>query len=833
MDDNNPIEKLNTVTEAFACRLAEAYHLPPQYAEDVRKVCWCCDRDPFADTDYAAVRLQNQTVCAGKLLYPGTSELPAWVVCAVGEMAVGDLAVSVDGQTTYRLDHGINLVTDPAKLPASYVPCPRVSAALRGEKTEQNGDIEILIRQTLLDLDRIIIGGITWHCSDGEIKAVYYGGTDDRKWIVAYRLDGGEWQGLLPNGRTETDTCDLSDEALEALRHPTIGGRDTRQFGTIELLRKRRNAGDCLRSGCADAGSARNLLMLLAAPYLRDHAEECVVLQGPGSIGKSSILNDMRDLGYPTSHFNLPIDSLSHPVALTAENAMYNLASKMLALCDDYDPHGNWPAAIAKLKPILTGTLPSPPRLQGKNAMTEITKAQSFVLITTNSILPLSSDYSQQRRFAFATISTPGWAKSYRMQKSVLTFDAFMLASAFEWAAAQGRFVHGVPQYASDAEISATIASIIMTIVTDGCVLGDELRRAGITAKSLGLERRHPTAAYCKLHNLHRDTTFAYFAPRPGSAGYAIWAPQLDAVKAANAREEAERIKPVPDGGNMPAGLESVASWSDVLAAAGARTALFPCIAHAARHGDKDRVKAPDTPLLAQITDGVTSWKQLAEQMPDACRDHLDASDAWGMTLLDDRYVWIDCDCHAAGKDSGWHTMQDAVGPYGSDTLPRTFLVRTPSGGVHCLYRLPDGKTLPTHANGDSQVDLRAAMTGYVLAGGSRIDAGDYKPVDVPADMREVPVMSDMLYEWLLDTTQPDKTKRPLYRLTPVVSDSPDPRSWRGRSPFAGMDAASADTAPGIKVDGIPFRLHPPRMGRHAVHDVMCKWFFGLAQKSG
>ena len=117
-------------------------------------------------------------------------------------------------------------------------------------------------------------------------------------------------------------------------------------------------------------------------------------------------------------------------------------------------------------------------------------------------------------------------------------------------------------------------------------------------------------------------------------------------------------------------------------------------------------------------------------------------------------FMVLDMDTDKTGKgSSGWQTLQETVGQYGSDNFPRTYLVRTPSGGAHAYYQIPahlQGRLLNKVKAGGIPVDLRVEGKGYVIGAGSRTDKGVYQIVDVPD--KTVPLLSDALCAWLVKT---------------------------------------------------------------------------------
>lgn len=112
------------------------------------------------------------------------------------------------------------------------------------------------------------------------------------------------------------------------------------------------------------------------------------------------------------------------------------------------------------------------------------------------------------------------------------------------------------------------------------------------------------------------------------------------------------------------------------------------------------------------------------------------------------------------GVPDGWAVLNAAVGEYGSEAFPKTYLVRTPSGGYHAYYQVPKDiqgrlKNLahpgtpayPKKSTGGVPVDTRTESRGYVIGATSQVADGDYKLVDLPDG--NIPELSAKLVDWL------------------------------------------------------------------------------------
>lgn len=120
-------------------------------------------------------------------------------------------------------------------------------------------------------------------------------------------------------------------------------------------------------------------------------------------------------------------------------------------------------------------------------------------------------------------------------------------------------------------------------------------------------------------------------------------------------------------------------------------------------------------------------------------------------------FMVIDMDMSKTHGDDGWTVLNRQVGRYGTPAFPPTYLVRTPSGGLHAYYRLPEalcGKVknavhLKTGEYPDGiPVDLRVERKGYVIGAGSAVNEGDYRVCDLPGD-DGIPEASAQICRWL------------------------------------------------------------------------------------
>ena len=715
-------------------------------------------------------------------------------------------------------------------------------ATLRGEyggrRNEDLAGFDSFVRDALLRADVTIRRACTFVCTDGRLR-------------VEYDPEAGEWLLTTERRGHGTDTKTAGDTLLKEGRvqrkydgrayineHDSDG---TEEFAPVQADRVRdldtpttyavetgvtvaralslaTYAGVILRDWVdGDAKSWVNLKLSIASPFLRSHSEKAYVWQGSGGTGKSTLAGDlMRHLGDQACTYAL--DLLCQPTALSAENGMLDLTEHLLALSDDYDPRrGRFQRILPNLKILLTGLLPFAARRQGENAV--VGRPQAVHLLTTNYHLPISEQESEQRRFAFATINNRDVReKEYLPFLRENGFWPFMLCSALTWVRRQGAHCYGVAFMDRDNLTDEEI-DVINEILQNGIVVpppGVRIDWQGIGAHRTSTRKGFDDG---KSHTVYR-------ASKPGEELYDVWCAAVQAVHDIDSDDP----KPVsPPDGSTVADVATIDEWASLLAPAGPR--LFPCWDKDTpdpKHPDRmHAAKSPNGGLLHRLT-GEWSWqKAAADTGLDLSHQTDSAWPTWGMTM-DSRYVWLDLDRHS-DMPAGWERIQTEVGPYGTDDLPRTWAVETPSGGMHLLYRMPDGVTVRTRAGGELQVDTRAGGTGYVVAACSHTEAGAYRPVDRP-DKDRIPVLSDTLVDWLDRNGYVEHPDAPDDGggMPPAPSDG----GSRPHDPFAGMNLPQSTAAPaGVRRDG-PRMVNPPVMGKGATHDRWRDWCYGIAKRA-
>lgn len=167
-------------------------------------------------------------------------------------------------------------------------------------------------------------------------------------------------------------------------------------------------------------------------------------------------------------------------------------------------------------------------------------------------------------------------------------------------------------------------------------------------------------------------------------------------------------------------------------------------------------------------------WKQLS-QSPNVDTSRRPTDSAAYAVVPHEGFVVVDMDVPHDGGDTGWTVWNRQVGLYGTPAFPTTYLVGTPSGGVHAYYRVPAAIAgqlkNAAHPKG-MPVDLRVDGKGYVIGAGSHVTAGDYRLLDTP-DGDVVPELSERMCRWLTDTPGYVESHTPML---PTMPDDGAPR---------------------------------------------------------
>ena len=701
------------------------------------------------DAKYVQAIVQREGESAWRWSQETDDKAPIWPARAISESVCSDpdLRVMPDAEMPWRSDKAVfyrRALPDHmvSNAPAQWVPISNLKSEYGGKgRDEDVNGIDSWLADAMMLAEQTITRGCAFIGTDGEYRARYDDvekgwtlTTTDKNGYGAVRAGAHSWQCREPDFKPSRDLKFVREAEARDLTPMTYTVETGLTLKQSKALSD--EAMDILKdfTGHYDTGDSwYNACRSLASMFLRSHPETAYVYQGPGGSGKSTIAKDLaRHLDRQATTMSL--DLLNQPTAMSTENAMGSLSSHLLALSDDYDPrYGRFEKIIAPLKTLLTGLLPYAARRRGEDSFEA--RPQAVHLITTNFHLPIDDSEAEQRRFAFATIADPGHEtlKRYREFVAEHGFWPFMLASCQAWLAA-GDMQCQDTAYANVADLDDLSVDLLRQVVTDGYVLAASGSNGGTVPRylwrNLGL-KRSTKRLDGKVRSIYRP-----YRRDENKFMYSIWNAQRRALMGEEQIAPAVAEEPHVD-------LRfTTDEWAAVLADAGVRPRLFPCVS------EGGKAKAPDADKLRRIA-GTPSWQKAAANPKLDLSRTRDDSDAHGMTVAPDM-VWLDLDAHGTDGETGWTRANRAFGPYGSEHMPKTFAVSTPSGGMHLLYRIPEGLKLKSRANADTQIDLRIGGKGYVVAAGSHTDKGDYKAVDMPDDGK-VPALTQAMTAWLAD----------------------------------------------------------------------------------
>jgi hypothetical protein len=148
-----------------------------------------------------------------------------------------------------------------------------------------------------------------------------------------------------------------------------------------------------------------------------------------------------------------------------------------------------------------------------------------------------------------------------------------------------------------------------------------------------------------------------------------------------------------------------------------------------------------------------TQWEQRATRDPDrVCQWWLKAPYNIGVATGPSQLLVVDCDMAPGDRSAGWRQIGNEVAILGRQ-LPKTFSVRTPSGGLHLYFKAPRNVRLGNTASKlTKHVDTRG-VGGYVVGPGSVWSERFYMVVD------SVPVAP--LPTWITELLAPRQVLRP------------------------------------------------------------------------
>lgn len=757
-------------------------------------------------------------------------ETPKYLLQALDEVSQGLIRVmpaedALDGRThMYRLPLGDCRIRRDADVPRIWAPIPSIESAYGIKDRYAVTSATTAVRMAAERSGRYLSPAVHIRCTDGDLRVDLI--RPERRWMRAQRAAGFDWMICDPD--QPGAVREPVDAELDRLQRPAVytvdaGVRFQELAGAMTALRHH------MREWVdGDEGSMTNLLLMAAAPILRLDQERAYVTQGDGQIGKSRLCDRMVAAYGADAGMAFPLAVLGQS-GTALENLMAGSLTHLVALSDDFDPRGGvWQRVIGPLKILLTGHLPHPARRIGCDTIDG--RPATCHYISTNFSLPIdTTQLSERRRFAFITGVTADAYFGGILPLCERYGDWLLVAvSAVAWWRRAGEHAWVAP-LVTEQSLPDGVIDVMRILADQGWIDPAQIRSLDCRPADLPLRRRKKPRAACEPGE---RPSMVYMPPRRGvddtqmCERYAQLTALIARLDAAADAEDAPQIAPVPDGSAV-SDIHTIDDWTDAIAEAGPK--IFPVHGEDGPAGEDGRprwtAKSPDSSTLRRLT-GESSWQRWARQERPGMGHVSDPSiPAWGMTLAP-RYMVLDCDIpHDGDGDDGWTVLQREVSRYGSDALPRTWAVRTPSGGAHLIYRLSDdlydqrdgGALVRTRADARTHVDTRVGGTGYVVSAGSHCAAGDYTPIDRP-DGGVIPTVTPAMAAFL---------RRHGY-IEPSASLAPAMR----RDPLAGMWCGMTGGDRGQLVTGTTVRISPPHMTAGAIHDAWVGWTWGIVSRA-
>lgn len=458
--------------------------------------------------------------------------------------------------------------------------------------------------------------------------------------------------------------------------------------------------------------SARNLARMFATPLLEPYKHLSYVLYGDGGNGKGILLGALSG-SFPD--LAKPVDAQTLLGGRRGQGGFSSdqEASKLLGTLWVYDDDADTITIeqMTALKKISTGDVIRSRKIQQDSV--DVKPRCTFVIATNNPVITTMTAASA-RRFAYVRMRdgrAPGAFDGLLAFRAQYGVAPFLMASCMEWLYGGDEPYRDIV-IGGHVDLSQAEQWIVDEIVAHGyAVSGSNPYRENAmdhknSISKLGLKScvKKVDGKAVRVLAVADEQRFA-----PYRAESETSYEQADTVTAVDAPEPIEcDVQPSPsdfgfDCDFVSAGPDKKAiNWK--------------------KQVEDDRVDTslrPDTPAYAVVP-------------------------AQGCMVLD-------MDRSQDDGQSGWDIVSEQVGSYGSADFPSTYLVRTPSGGYHAYFRVPEslqGRLKnAAHPNG-VPVDTRVERKGYVIGAGSVTDAGMYEICDVPAD-GVIPVMPLRMILWL------------------------------------------------------------------------------------
>lgn len=468
-----------------------------------------------------------------------------------------------------------------------------------------------------------------------------------------------------------------------------------------------------------DEKSYKNLVRMFATPWLEPFKQLSYVLSGHGGDGKSLVLSQVvlntLGVGKVFPAFNTTQFCEVGGFTLNRES----MADAMDGMSFAYDDEAGSVSEdmLPALRALSTGT-PMQARVQGGKYHT-VTPSATIVLLTNQGFAD-SSESSDRRRFVKVEFHANN-GRSYDEYHAIELFAHEHPAAFFALSCELWEREGDTPEIVNLSP-ARQISDEMYWLITEVEANRERFNQPVASRERYRAEfHRSIDDGVLQLLGLKNATSKAIGPTQQRVVRVADWDRYEQYLNAVNESVITDVVAP------PPAPIEGMVETPDVFG--------FAC----------DYVRA-DARKVAR------DWKQLAASPNvDTSQRPMDAA-AYAVVPREG-YVVVDMDVPESG-DTGWTVLNQQVGRYGSAAFPATYLVGTPSGGVHAYYRIPDmlaGKLKnAAHPHG-MPIDLRVDGKGYVIGAGSHVESGDYRLLDVPGETG-IPELSLDMCRWLTGT---------------------------------------------------------------------------------
>lgn len=509
-----------------------------------------------------------------------------------------------------------------------------------------------------------------------------------------------------------------------------------------------------------DEKSYRNLVRMFATPWLEPFKQLSYVLSGHGGDGKSLVLSQVvlntLGVGKVFPAFNTMQFCEVGGFTLNRES----MADAMDGMSFAYDDEAGSVSEdmLPALRALSTGT-PMQARVQGGKYHT-VTPSATIVLLTNQGFAD-SSESSDRRRFVKVEFHANN-GRSYDEYHAIELFAHEHPAAFFALSCELWKHEGDTPEIVNLSP-ARQISDEMYWLITEIEANRERFNQPVASRERYRAEfHRSIDDGVLQLLGLKNATSKAIGPTQQRVVRVADWDRYEQYLNAVNESVITDVVVP------PPAPIDGVVEPPDAFG--------FAC----------DYVRA-DARKVAR------DWKQLAAS-PNVDTSRRPSDAAAYAVVPREGYVVVDMDVPHDGGDTGWTVLNQQVGRYGSAAFPTTYLVGTPSGGVHAYYRVPAAIAgqlkNAAHPHG-MPIDLRVDGKGYVIGAGSHVESGDYRLLDVPTD--DVPELSLDMCRWLIDTPGYVESHTPML---PTVSDDGAPRPSIARLIAAAPEAGDSGRPP-------------------------------------